>query len=295
MAEVTLFTLPKGFVDPHTALIQRNALASWRALAPAVEVVVLGQDEGVREAALAAGAAHLPDVATNEFGTPLLDSAFALVAARSSAPLLCYVNADIVLLGDFVDAVRQLPQRPYLAIGRRWDTDVTAPVDFADGGAALRELAVRSGSLDLGRGSDYFVFRRETDFGLPPFAVGRPGWDNWMIGRALELRLPLIDVTPSVLAVHQNHGYAHVAGGGGSWEGPEAKRNRELATGIERYVHSPFNATHLLEPTGLAPARSPAHLRARAEAFITLAPVARPLYGLIRLVRRSGADQSSSR
>jgi hypothetical protein len=285
MAELTLFTLPKGFTDPLTALIQRNALESWSGLAPAVEVVVLGEDEGVGEAALAAGAMHLPEVATNEFGTPLLDSAFALVAARSTAPLLCYVNADIILLGDFVDAFRRLPPRPYLGIGRRWDTDVTAPIDLADGGAALREMALRSGSLDLGRGSDYFVFRRETDFGLPPFAVGRPGWDNWLIGRALGLALPLIDMTPSVLAIHQNHGYAHVAGGGGSWEGPEAARNRQLATGIERYVHSPFNATALLEPAGLVPARSPAHLRARVEAFITLAPVARPLHRLIRAVR----------
>jgi hypothetical protein len=239
----------------------------------------------VGQAALSARATYVPEVATNEFGTPLLDSAFALVAARSAAPLLCYVNADIVLLGDFVAAFRRLPQRPYLAIGRRWDTDVTAPVDFTDDGAALRETALRSGSLDLGRGSDYFVFRRETDLGLPSFAVGRPGWDNWMIGRALGLHLPLIDMTPSVLAIHQNHGYAHVAGGGGSWEGPEARRNRQLATGIERYVHSPFNATHLLEPAGLAPARSPAHVRARVEAFVALAPIARPLHRLIRAAR----------
>lgn len=287
MAELTLFTLPKGFVDPHTALIQRNALESWRALAPTVEVVVLGDDEGVGDAACAAGATHLPEVATNEFGTPLLDSAFALVAARSSAPLLCYVNADIVLLGDFVDAFRRLPQRPHLAIGRRWDTDVSAPIDLADGGAALREMALRDGHLDYGRGSDYFVFRRETDFGLPPFAVGRPGWDNWMIGRALALHLPLIDMTPSVLAVHQNHDYRHVVGGAGpaTWEGPEATRNRELATGIDRYIHSPFNATHLLAPAGLRRARSLAHRRARLEAFITLAPAAAPLYRLIRAVR----------
>ena len=286
MAELTLFTLPKGFVDPHVSLTQRNALASWTALAPAVEVIVMGEDPGVEEAALAAGARYAGDVAKNEYGTPLLDSAFALARDRSSAPMLCYVNGDIVLLGDFLAAVRRLPRdRDYLGIGRRWDTDVTEAVDFQDGGRALREHALATGALDLGRGSDYFVFRRETDFGLPPFAVGRPGWDNWMIGRALELRMPLIDLTPSVLAIHQNHGYAHVAGSTGSWEGPEAARNRELATGIERYTFNPYNATHLLTPSGLRRARSRRHLRARIEAFITLRPVAAPLYRLIRLVK----------
>jgi hypothetical protein len=289
MAELTLFTLPKGFVDPHISLIQRNALASWLALAPAVEVLVMGEDPGVAETARELGATHLDSVARNEFGTPLLDSAFALAAERSSAPVLCYVNADIVLLGDFLAAVRRLPQRDYLAIGRRWDCDVVEPIDLSDGGAALREWALQHGALDLGRGSDYFVFRRECDFGMPAFAVGRPGWDNWLIGRALELKMPLIDVTATVLAIHQNHPYGHVSGAAAdTWEGPEAVRNRELAPGIEHYKHTPFNATHLLTPRGLRRARSLAHLRARAEAFVRLHPAGAPLYRLIRLVRREG-------
>jgi hypothetical protein len=287
MAELTLFTLPKGFVDPHVSMIQRNALESWQRLAPAVEVLVIGDDPGVAQAAAAAGATHLADVAKNEFGTPLLDSAFALAAARSSAPVLCYVNADIVLLEDFLDAVRRLPQRPYLGIGRRFDCDVVSAIELSDGGSALRAWALGSGKIDLGRGSDYFVFRREQDFGLPSFAVGRPGWDNWMIGRALELGLPLIDLTPSVLAIHQNHGYGHVSGGANSWEGPEAQRNRELATGIELYMHSPFNATHQLTKRGLRRALSPRHLHAKAQKFVVLEPVAAPLLRLVRLLRRS--------
>ena len=80
-----------------------------------------------------------------------------------------------------------------------------------------------------------------------------------MIGRALDLHLPLIDMTPSVTAVHQNHDYRHVPGAraGSAWEGPEADRNRSLAVGIERYKHNPYNATLLLTPQGLCrPGRS---------------------------------------
>jgi hypothetical protein len=288
MAELTLFTLPKEFVDPHISMIQRNALASWLRLGAAVEVFVMGDDSGVRGAALEYGAVHIAEVARNEFGTPLLDSAFAIAAARSNAPTLCYVNADIVLLEDFLGAVRRLPRRPYLAIGRRWDWDVRTPIELGDGGAALRARALREGSLDLGRGSDYFVFPTHTEFGLPAFPVGRPGWDNWMIGRALELRIPLIDMTPCALAIHQNHDYAHVASGElGSWLGPEADRNRELAPGLERYKHTPINATHVLTPSGLRRTRSLAHLRARLEAFIRLRPAGAPLHRLIRAVRRA--------
>jgi hypothetical protein len=286
MSYLTLFTIPKGFDDSHVSLIQRNALASWQQLAPEVEVLVMGDDPGVAEAAGEFGATHIGGVERNQFGTPLLDSAFREAAAQGSGEVLCYVNADIVLLEDFVAAVRRLPRTPYLAIGRRWDCDVDSALDFFEAGASLRDWARRSGELDKGRGSDYFAFRADTDFGLPAFAVGRPGWDNWMIGRSLELGLPLIDMTGSVTAIHQNHDYGHVAGSRArSWEGPEADRNRQLAPGIERYVHNPYNATHLLGPDGLRRAHSLKHLRARLEAFVALRPVARPLRRLIRMLR----------
>jgi len=289
MTQLTIFTIPKGFSDPHVSLIQRNALASWRHLGPEVEVLVMGDDPGVAEAAGDFGATHVGDPVKNEFGTPLLDWAFREAAARGSGELLCYVNADIILLDDFLAATRRLPRGGYLAIGQRWNCDITRPIDFDAESGSLAGWARANGRIDVGRGSDYFVYPRDTDFGLPSFAVGRPGWDNWMMGRALELGLPLIDITESVCVVHQNHDYGHVAARrGADWEGPEAERNRSLGGWLQQYLHTPANSTHLLTPSGLRPARSPRHLRARAEAFIVLRPVAAPLLRLIRLVRGQG-------
>jgi hypothetical protein len=296
LAELTIFAIPKGFTDPHISLIQRNALASWCNLAPRVEVLLMGDDPGVADAALEFGVTHVGDPAKNEFGTPLLDWAFREAAARGSGRRLCYVNADIVLLEDFLSALERLPVEPSLAIGQRWNCDLRTPIDLPTGAAGLSAWARRTGTLDAGRGSDYFVYPHQTDFGLPPFAVGRPGWDNWLIGRTLELGLPLIDITPSVTVIHQNHDYGHVAGRrGADWEGPEADRNRQLATGIDRYIHSPANATHVLTPRGLRPARSRRHLRARFEAFVALSPRARPLrllVSLVRPLRRSLGEQT---
>jgi hypothetical protein len=290
MPYLTIFTIPKGFVDPHVTLIQRNAMASWRALGPEVEVLVMGDDPGVAEAAAEFGATHVGDPAKNEFGTPLLDWAFREAAARGTGDLLCYVNADIILLEDFLTAVKRLPRGAHLTIGQRWDCDIRSALDFAEQGSSLAGWARENGTLDAGRGSDYFVFPRETDFGLPAFAVGRPGWDNWMMGRTLELGLPLIDATESVTVIHQNHDYGHVADRRGTdWEGPEAERNRRLGGWLDQYVHSPANATHLLTPGGLRTARSSKHLRAKAEAFVALTPAAVPLRRLIKFVRRAPA------
>jgi hypothetical protein len=288
MPYLTLFSIPKGFSEPHTSLIQHNALASWRNLGPEVEVLVIGDDPGVAEAAAEHGATHLGGAATNEYGTPLLDWAFREAAALGTGELLCYLNADIILLPDFLAALRRLPQRPYLAIGQRWNCDIDSPIDFSVDGASLAPWARRNGQIDEGRGSDYFAFPRNLDFGLPAFAVGRPGWDNWMIGRTLEHGWQLIDVTPSVTVIHQNHDYGHVAQRTAEdWEGPEADRNRRLSGWMDTYVHSPANATHVLEPNGLRRARSARHLRARLEEVVALRPAAAPLRELVRLVRRA--------
>jgi hypothetical protein len=288
VAFLTIFTIPKPFVDEHVSLIQNNALDSWVHLRPDVEVLVMGDDPGVADAAAEHGIRHVSDAPMNDFGTPLLDWAFAEAARRSSAEVLCYVNADIVLLDDFIGAVRRLPSGPYLAIGQRWNCDIRTPIDFAADGDGLDKWARRNGQLDLGFGSDYFVYPREVDFGLPPFAVGRPGWDNWMIGRALQLGFPVIDMTPSTTVVHQNHDYGHVQGRRGlDWEGPEADRNRQLGGWIDRYKHSPSNATHVLAPDGLYRARSFKYLRGRVEELVLLQPVAAPLRWLIKLARRA--------
>lgn len=286
MAYLTVFTLPKGFVDPHISLIQRNAAESWVALGDDVEVLLMGDDPGVAEIAAELRVTHVGDAATNEYGTPLLDWAFREAAARGSGERLCYVNADIILLADFLAALRRLPSADHLAIGQRWDCDITEPIDFAREGGTLAGWARSAGELDLGSGSDYFAFPRRTDFGMPPFAVGRPGWDNWMMGRALELGMPLIDLTPVTTVIHQNHDYGHVAARSGSqWEGPEADRNRSLSAWIDRYVHSPSNATRILTKRGMRRAFSRRHLRAKLEAFVALRPVATPARKLIRRVR----------
>jgi hypothetical protein len=288
MTYLTIFTFPKGFTDPHISLIQRNALASWRHLGSEVEVLMMGDDPGVAETAEQYGATHLRDAATNDYGTPLLDWAFREAAAHGSGEILCYVNADIILLDDFPAALRRLPRKPYLAIGQRWDCDIDSQLDFAADAGSLGAWARANGKLDLCRGSDYFAYPRDVDFGMPEFAVGRPAWDNWLIGRPLELRLPLIDLTPSVTVIHQNHDYRHVAQRvGADWEGPEADRNRDLAGRLDRYVHTPANATRVLTADGLRRPRSLKHLRAKFEEVVALHPVAAPLRWLIRLARRT--------
>ncbi len=100
-------------------IIQRNAINSWTRLEPRPEIVLLGDDEGTAAAAVDLEVRHEPGGARNEFGTPLLDDFFARGERAATASVIAYVNADIMLTGDFVSAVERVRAafRHFLMIG----------------------------------------------------------------------------------------------------------------------------------------------------------------------------------
>src|SRR5271169_3123274 len=204
MSLITLFSAPKPFTDPHIAQIQRNALHSWTLL-PEVEIILLGNEEGLSQAAKEFGVKHIPDVKCNDNGTPLISSMFELARKNSNSELLCIVNADMILVPDFVEAAKQIAKLKdkFVLLSRRWDLDITHPIEFAEGWQSRLEATVRThGQLHRPAGSDFFLFPKSCYQEIPNFAIGRAGWDNWMIYKALREKWSVIDCTPSVMIVH---------------------------------------------------------------------------------------------
>lgn len=211
---LTIFSTPKPF-EGHIELVQRNAIRSWLCLFRDCEIILLGDEKGTEEVAKEFGLRHISEVAYNKFGTPLVNSIFEIVQSAATYDILCYVNTDIILMSDFVEALQRVIEKKqrFLMVGERWDVEVKEFLDFkaADREQKLRLHVSKHGQLHFPRAvaMDYFVFPRFIWGKLPPFAVGRPGWDNWMIYRARCLGIPVIDVTPMVMAIHQNHTYNH--------------------------------------------------------------------------------------
>ncbi len=233
---LTIFTTPKPFRG-HINIIQRNALKSWTLLHPDLEVILFGDEEGAAEAARELGIRHEAHVERNELGTNLLDYMFGKAEAIARHDVLCYANCDIVLRDDFLRAVERVraEHRQFLMVGRRWDTPITAPIDFSDSAWSdkARSFALSTNAQRDEWWIDYFVFTRGLyTQALPPFAVGRAHWDNWMVWKALNAKSPVVDASPVVVAVHQNHDYKHLPQGRiDVWEGEEARRNLALAGG----------------------------------------------------------------
>jgi hypothetical protein len=293
---LTIFTVPKAFRD-HTGIIQTNAIHSWLMLRPQPEIILFGNDEGTTSTASQLGIRHVPDVQCNEYGTPLLNSIFKTAQDIASNPLICYVNADIILLSDFMPAIRQIHMPSFLLVGQRWDLDLAEAIDF-DNPVWEKELRARlaeKGQLHPPTGIDYFVFPRNMYAEIPAFAIGRTTWDNWLIYRTRFLGIPVIDATEIVVAIHQNHGYKPLPHSvEGPWKGPESTRNLELAGGLT-HAFTLLDANRVFTPQGL---KRPKPTITRLLRYIDTLPVLHPrlrfvaeclrlLVNLARLARAS--------
>ena len=249
---ITILAMPKPFLG-HIGVIQRNAITSWTKLRPRPEIILFGHEEGAAECARELGLVHIPEVARNRHGTPLLGDIFANAERRASYEVLAYVNADIILPREFtagVEKVRGMFAR-FLAVGRRTNLEIREALDFGEGWEEkLKERMLREGQLESPTGIDFFVFPRGTYEEVPPVAIGRVWFDQWCIKYARKKGMPVIDLTSFAPIVHQLHDYNHVAGGK-QWVygGVEADENL-VYYGERPHTYTILSATHLMTQEG---------------------------------------------
>ncbi len=300
MSFITLFSAPKPFTNPHIAVIQRNAIRSWQNLGEQVQIVLIGEEEGLAETAAELGICHLRQVQRNEQGTPLVSSIFSLAREFSSAPVLAYVNGDILLLSDFVQAVRHAADQleRFLLISQRWDLAVPRELDFTgDWEQRLKAELTRKARLHPPAGSDVFVFPRREFDPLPDFAIGRAGWDNWMIYSARKNGIPVVDATSSMTVIHQDHDYSHLPGGKPHYDLPESQVNMQMGGGPGS-MYTILDSTCRLENGRIkAPAWSWLRLTRRLELWLMPENQERSgwRWGLARKLRRWRRKQTHSR
>jgi hypothetical protein len=248
----TVFTTARPFTGEF-AVIQWNAIASWTRLHPDIQVLVLGDEDGVAGACAELGVEHVPKVDRNEFGTPLLNSMIALAELRSRHSLLALVAADTILFSDMAVATERVAAAftRFCVIAGRYHAAVGERLNFDASGweAKLRSTARPPTLAEVGAG-DVFLYTRGLWGHVPPFATGRTALDNWLLYHVLKTGAALVDVTPVVTTLHQDHERPGFGSEAAVLAGPEAGRNRELAGGRD-YLLTRENATHVLYPDGI--------------------------------------------
>jgi len=241
-------------------------------MVPRPRIILMGGEAGSEEVAEEFGAEAVAGVERSSKGTPLVSSLFRLAEERSGAgEVLAYVNTDIILMQDFIEAVDVCAGlgRDFLMVGRRWDLEVREALDLGVAGwdERLRERVRREGRLHAPSGLDYFVYRHGLWRNIPPFALGRFSWDNWLLAEAGRIGAMRIDASETVMAIHQEHGYAST-GFQDAFEAQkseEADMNRRLAGDS---MDNTLDCEYGLAGARLRRALDAAHVARRAKKFV---------------------------
>lgn len=270
---LTIFAIPKPFAG-HINIIQRNAIMSWKLLGPRCEIILFGDEEGTADVAKDFDILHIPEVNRNEFGTPFINDLFKKAQTLAKHKVMCYVNSDIIICNNFIKAIENIPFKDFVLTGRRWNVSINELIDFSskEWQQSLNKL-YRDGILGSIWAMDFFIFPTSSKMTkIPPFAVGRPGWDNWFIFRARQLNIPVIDATRDIQIAHQNHNYDHVPfSKGNSYEGPEASLNWQLVGDFNKDFNL-LDATHIMTKQSVKLALSFPYIKRRWQKITVLKP-----------------------
>jgi len=142
---------------------------------------------------------------------PILTAMFKDAIARSRSPFIGYANADILFDRSLILTLCSLNQRLNLAnetiliIGRRRNVDIVK-IDLGSGYNLTKISLMDRIKPFHGMAQDYFITTRRglSWKEIPDFVVGRNGYDNWLVAKALDWNITLIDASRTVLALHQS-------------------------------------------------------------------------------------------
>ena len=233
---ITLFSTPKDFTGIFKT-IQLNALRSWRALSPEIQIVIFGDSKGSKEAAQEVQADYIAKVKCSPQSTPILSDLFNQAQNIANYSIMTFINADIILPKNFLEIIQLASQefRKFLMMGHRWDMDVEKIINFNVENDIIDfwNSAKETSKQHPCTGIDYFVFKKGQFNNIPNFIIGRWGWDNWLIWKARRKRIPVIDASSIITVIHQNHDYNfhHVKNKKDVETGKEARINIELHQG----------------------------------------------------------------
>ncbi len=253
---ITLLTCFKNF-EGDDAVRQCNALHSWKSLHPDIEIMLFGNPQGAEDIVKEFELKHYPDVPMFENRLVQIDAMFDIAQKEGQYDIQAYVNGDMIFGKDFIEALLAINLKKFMAIGRRW----TIPVDgsikepYKESVKDLQNFARENSEMDGYQSIDYFCYRRGTFTNLKPLYLGTVTWDNYMIYHCVSHKIPVVDLSKAITAIHQKHDYNYLPGKRDEfYAGPAAQHNRDLIGGWEK-LFGTNDASHILLDGKVMPAR----------------------------------------
>ncbi len=212
---ITFLSSPKPFIG-HAGIIQRNAILSWLAVHPEAEVIIYGDSKGTADVCCEMGVHHVANISCSPSGIPYFNSIVNHASTYGRHDVQCYINCDILMTKWVTNVTKLLSFQQYLVIGQR--INLADGIEYSMPSANWKEdiikfIETEKAYLEDASGMDYFIFPRGLWKDLPSLVIGRGGYDAALLAFCLRRKIPLINATLALQALHQFHDYSHVIGG----------------------------------------------------------------------------------
>ena len=236
---LTLFTTIKPSEERRT--LHENTLRFWASLLPAVQPVLFyTEDEEPAFRARAEDMGWLVYKAPRlNQGLPIIKDMFEFVQnnVNTTAYFYGYANSDILFPVELCEVLMNILQmranwiaeRGLLLVGRRTDVLLSDLNNF-DPPFSSNDLETKFTHMQEGSdlSLDYFITSHDKGFPfkeLPDLVVGKPGWDNYLMTRALDHKLLTVDCSKVVRALHQTRDFSNHDIG---WKSDKVCMNRDM-------------------------------------------------------------------
>ena len=214
---LTLFTSWNDETEKY--LVHNLTVRNWLSLRPFVIPVIFTNESEVGEECGRQGWDVFPVRVAAADGIPVLKYMYHDVMAAYNTTFYAYSNGDILFTENLIDTLVSLInsldlQKPALIIGKRTNVNNVTEVEGSNWGN-LTSIAKSRGKLFTGYAEDYFITPRIYPWkDIAEVVIGRRAYDNWLVYYARKQKQTVIDVTQTLLAVHQTTSAGNFEGHG---------------------------------------------------------------------------------
>ncbi|XP_052807398.1 uncharacterized protein LOC128236529 [Mya arenaria] len=191
-------------------LVHNITVFNWMSLNPFVIPVVFTNDSDVSADCSRNGWKVLPVLVTAAEGVPVLKYMYRDVMEKYNTTFYAYTNADILFTDTLLDSLVQIITnisldltQPALIVGKRTNVkNLTS--DEGSTWYNITKTAKDRGTLYTIWAVDYFITTRSFPWhDIAEVVIGRRAYDNWLVFHSRKMNYSVIDITSTVLAVHQ--------------------------------------------------------------------------------------------
>ncbi|XP_060073237.1 uncharacterized protein LOC132553050 [Ylistrum balloti] len=215
---LTLFTSVDP--DPKHNEVTVRTLQNWGSFMPYINIVMFTNDSRIKKQSRDHGWTVFPVMSVGVEGIPVLKAMFQKVIQNFSTPYYGFANGDILFTETILESM--LAARKYfnhdenvMLTGRRINVPHLTNKELVSY-KFMEKAAKERGNLFVISSEDYFITTKHFPWhSIPNFVIGRPAYDNWLVAHARCNHIKVVDMTNSILAIHQTtetgnkNGHAH--------------------------------------------------------------------------------------